>query len=70
MYWENVPSDDLAELVQKLCDNGFGLVLGRTSDGGALSITVLDGEQRIREYSASVDALRAFSAWCDTALGN
>lgn len=68
--WRAIESATIGQLVQDVCDTGNGLVLGRTSDGGALSITVLRGEERIREWPASVEDFLTFAAWCSSNLGS
>ena len=68
--WGQVERADIGQLVQDVCDSGRGLVLGRTSDGGALSITILDGEERIREWPASVEDFTTFAVWCSSNLAD
>src|SRR3990170_133395 len=36
---------------------GSGLLISRTSDGGAVSLTLYEGNERSRSYSASSDEL-------------
>jgi hypothetical protein len=38
---------------------GCAILLGRTRDGGAVVLTVLDGEQRHRTYAGTTDELDA-----------
>jgi len=38
-------------------------MLGRTSDGGALAITVLDGDQRVKEYPRDAEEAEKTLAW-------
>lgn len=69
-FWSQIESEAIAQLVRDTCDNGRGLVLGRTSDGGALSVTVLDGDERIREWPASEEDFIHFGRWCATNFGS
>lgn len=68
--WASIDRATIGQLVTDVCDTGNGLVLGRTSDGGALSITILRGEERIREWPASVEDFLTFATWCSTNLGS
>lgn len=38
--------------------SGLGVLLAATSDGGAISVTVYDGNERLRSYSGSSDEFR------------
>lgn len=51
--WEDIPSDDIRALVTDVNRVGGAIILGSTSDGGALSITILMGDDRIREWPTS-----------------
>lgn len=68
--WGDIESSDIGQLVKDVCDAGHGLVLGRTSDGGALSITVLDGDERIREWPATIEDFTTFAVWCSSNLAD
>lgn len=39
---------DGASTVDSVLDNGLAVIFGRTKDGGAVSITLLDGDERHR----------------------
>lgn len=41
---------NLGHVVDKILSAGCGIILARTRDGGALVITVLDGDTRHRTY--------------------
>lgn len=41
--------------------SGLGVLVSKTSDGGALSLTTYDGERRYRSYAANAD--EAESLW-------
>lgn len=67
--WGDLESDNIVRLVTRLCDNGFGLVLGKTSDGGALSITILDGDQRVKDWPTNPDDFDKFVEWALQSFG-
>lgn len=53
----------LANAIDRVIASGDALVFGSTSDGGALSITLLCGNDRYKIYAANDDELiRAFQA--------
>lgn len=41
---------DIAEVLDVVTSAGCAIMLGRTRDGGALVLTVLDGDDRYRTY--------------------
>lgn len=45
--------------VDKVLDAGCAILIGHTRDGGALVLTVLDGDQRHRTYCSNSDELEA-----------
>jgi|ERR1044072_79546 hypothetical protein len=51
--WGVVSDEELAELVTKVTGAGHGVIFGTTSDGGAGSITVIDGDELYRDYVSS-----------------
>jgi hypothetical protein len=63
--WDNIPQEKIARLVKAACGQGCGLVLGVTSDGGALSITLLDGDERIREWPSDNAGFDKFLSWLE-----
>lgn len=62
--WDEIPQDNIGTLVHTVCSQGAAIMFGRTSDGGALSITILDGEERIREWPHTAEEFEAFAGWC------
>jgi hypothetical protein len=50
---------DLARLLDALCRSGCACMVGHTRDGGAVVLTVLDGDNRHRTYAANIDELQA-----------
>lgn len=48
--WSAGPSETLRDFISKLTDAGCGVLFSRTSDGGALVISVYAGQDRSKEY--------------------
>ena len=53
----NVPQLGLA--LDRVCRQGCAVMVGSTRDGGALVLTILDGETRHRTYCSNQDELDA-----------
>lgn len=66
--WAEVPAEEIGKLIQAVCGRGRAIICGTTSNGGALSITVLDGDSRIREWPSSIETFRSFADWVPTEL--
>ena len=47
------------ETIGRTLDSGAALLLSPTSDGGAFSVTLLDGDDRSRSYCATSDEVTA-----------
>lgn len=56
--WRDADKDQLHLAVDAVTGLGYALILGRTADGGALSITVLAGDTRPKIYADSAEQLR------------
>lgn len=67
--WGDLDPDDIGKWIQQVTRHGVGLILGTTSDGGALSITLMDGDERLRDYPSSVDDFVELLAWCAERYG-
>lgn len=72
--WSDADATMLVAAVAAVTGLGHGLVLGRTSDGGAVSICVLAGETKPRIYANNAVELRRrlqqLTEWAlDTAFG-
>lgn len=61
--WNEVDTQLLRDTVCAVCDAGAAILLSRTSDGGAFSITVMDGNERIREYPNSIEDAESVCRW-------
>lgn len=49
---------DIAEVLDVVIAAGCAIMLGRTRDGGALVLTILDGDDRYRTYCANNSELQ------------
>lgn len=61
--WSEVDNQILRDAIVSVCDNGAAIILGKTTDGGALSITVLDGNDKIREWPHTVEETENTLRW-------
>ena len=61
--WDDMDTNENGRLVCTVTAAGAGVIFGRTSASGALSLTVLDGESRIREYFRTVEEFEALSVF-------
>jgi len=61
--WSEVANQLLRDAIVAITDAGGAFLIGRTSDGGALSMQVLDGDERIKEYPHTVDECEALLRW-------
>lgn len=65
--WSEIDPDDLGKFVQFVTSKGLAVILGVTSDGGAGSVTILDGDKRLREWPSSKnDFDELYTALVDT----
>jgi len=51
----NDTSEQTSSAVHSAILGGLGVLLASTSDGGAISVTVYDGDERLRSYASSRD---------------
>lgn len=57
---------NIGTALQVLCNTGCAVIVGATRDGGALVLTILDGDTRHRTYcSTSAELQDAFNAIID-----
>jgi hypothetical protein len=61
--WGDISRDGIGEFVQNVTRNGPAIMLGRTSDGGALSITILDGDDKLREWPHTPEEFEEIADW-------
>ena len=57
--WGAVDAQLLREFIELVTARGDGLAIARTSDGGAMSLTILHDKQRLRLYSHSTADMEA-----------
>ena len=55
MMWAQVPADELRTFVHDVTMSGCAVVLGRTLNGSALSVCILAGNDKQRDYIGSMD---------------
>jgi len=60
--WEDADQEDLWRTICAVTDAGDALTLGRTRDGGAVSLVILSGDERIRKYARGADELHELLA--------
>lgn len=63
----NVDADGLKAAIAAWTDQGHAITFGRTSDGGAISVSLLAGGQRKSQYFPDIAALEDFLALVATA---
>ena len=49
--WEDADPDELWRTITAIVNAGDAVTLGRTRDGGALSLVILSGDDRVRRYA-------------------
>jgi len=66
-YWSDVDPTAVRHCIDAVTRAGGAIMLGLTSDGGAFSICVLHGEDKIKEYphgvSECLDLLQALAEY-------
>lgn len=67
--YKDIPAEEIGLFVQRATTAGLAVIFGVTSDGGALSVTILDGDERIREWPSSVGDWEALHAWLNARYG-
>jgi transposase len=50
-----IPAQDLMDALALACCAGCAVLFSPTSDGGAISVTVYLGDDRLRDYAASAE---------------
>lgn len=53
--WEDADPDELWRTITAIVNAGDAVTLGRTRDGGALSLVILSGDDRVRRYAHGAD---------------
>jgi len=60
--WEDADAQELWRTVCEATSAGDALMFGRTRDGGALVLTVLSGDERVRNYATGAEEVSALLA--------
>ena len=61
--WAEITNQVIRDAVCAVTAAGGAIMFGRTSDKGAYSITVLDGDERIREWPHTVEECESALRW-------
>jgi len=61
--WSGGPSESMRDAIGRITDNGSAVLFSRTLDGGALSIQVLAGNERSKEYITEPGDIVPCLAW-------
>src|SRR4051794_20011852 len=67
--FKDIDAEDIGRFAQRATSQGLAIILGVTSDGGACSVTILDGDERIREWPSSLDDWNGLHTWLCTRYG-
>jgi hypothetical protein len=68
--WAEVDGPSIKSAIDSVTRDGCAIVFSRTSDGGALVLTLLDGPTRVKEYPTKpADAVTVLQDWALTAKG-
>lgn len=60
--WEDAEPDDLWKTIIAVTNAGDALTLAKTRDGGAVALTVMDGDNRLKHYATGAEELRVLLA--------
>lgn len=61
--WSDIPSDMVSELVTVVTNSGAAVMFGVTADGGALSLCILDNQNKIKEYPRTETEVSSLLIW-------
>jgi|SRR4030095_3541685 len=61
--WSDIDSDIISDLVATVTKAGAAVMFGVTSDGGALSLCILDQQSKLKEYPRSETEVHNFALW-------
>lgn len=59
IHWSDIDATSIRGALDAVTRMGGAIMFGRTSDGGALSICILDGDSKIKEYPHTVEEAEA-----------
>lgn len=66
--WEDAAQEALWRTVLAVTNAGDAITFGRTRDGGAVSVVILSGDERIRKYARGEEEIDALLTEIRTAL--
>jgi len=69
LSWTGGPPESMRDAIGRITDSGAAILFARTSDGGALVIQVLAGNERSKEYITEAGDIVACLAWLTEAYG-
>lgn len=55
--WEEADADELWRTIYEVTGAGDALMFGRTRDGGAVTLVVLSGDERVRQYATGAEEI-------------
>lgn len=55
--WEDAEADMLWKAITAVTDGGDAVMLSRTRDGGAVVLTLLAGDERMKHYATGAEAI-------------
>lgn len=55
--WEEADPETLWRTISEVTDAGDAIMFGRTRDEGAVVLTLLSGDERIRQYATGADEI-------------
>lgn len=61
--WGQCDGGTIIAMLDLCTKSGSAIMFGRTSDGGALSLCILDGDKKIKEYPRSDEAVQEIYVW-------
>ena len=61
--WSDIPAAMVVELVALVTRNHAAIMFGVTSDGGALSLCILNDQDKIKEYPRTPDEVSSLISW-------
>jgi len=60
--WQEVSGPAIKQAIAAATEDGCALIFSKTSDGGALSLTILSGPDRIKKYGKSAGLMESVLA--------
>lgn len=57
--WEDADADTLWRTIQEVTSQGDAIMFGLTRDGGAVVLTVLSGDERVKQYATGEEEIAA-----------